>query len=121
MSNPADIIKMAQHVLNGGRVQYWNVRDHGWKDCRYSAEYAPFDFNNTKYRITPNSVVKPAAAFHYFRKHVPSGNENRIPFSEFEYNKLGRRIGEGIPMKDAVALIERWNANLPEVWAYTLD
>ena len=66
----------------------------------------------------PNSPIR---AYQYFRKHIPSGDESRTSFSEFQYNQLGLKNGEGIPLKEAQALIESWNANLPETWHYSLD
>lgn len=120
-NSPADIIKLAQHVLNGGEVEYWSIRDQGWKLTRYTAKYSPFDFSNSVYRIVPNLRDKAPVVYKYFRKHVPSGAESRTSFSEYEYTRLGIPYGDGIPLKEAQALIERWNANLPDAWAYTLD
>lgn len=119
-NTPADIVKLAQHVINGGTVEYWNARDQAWKETRYNVRYAPFDFNNTVYRIVPNKNTKSPVVYKYFRTHVPSGAESRTSFSEFEYNRLGIPNGDGIPLKEANTLIEHWNANLPDTWAYTL-
>jgi len=53
----AEIVTLANQVLNGGYVEYWNIFSQTWVRADYKPNHAPFDFNNTVYRLPHEGIL----------------------------------------------------------------
>ena len=115
-----EIIALATHVKNGGNVQFYVRLDNVWKDAKYTIKFAPFDFNNTLYRISEDEVKQPVARYtHYYRKHIPSGDLSCILFSQIHYSHAYDTIG-GMLEKDARRQVDDWDSAYPDQYRYAL-
>ena len=47
-----EVIALAEHFRDGGRVEYWDIRGQAWRHVPFNL-CPSFDFNNETYRIVP--------------------------------------------------------------------